>query len=59
MDIYGVVDAAGVHHDASRSKLGAKIYATRNGYKTISRRNADHYHAVIVSEKINGKWQDR
>ena len=55
--IYGVVDHTGKHTDVSRSERGAKRYATRHGYRHVSRRNTNHYHVDVIAEKVNGKWE--
>jgi len=53
--VYGVVhnDA---HMDVSNTLLGAKQYATRNGYEEVSKRVG--YNAVVIARKTNGKWED-
>lgn len=56
--IYGIVTSKGEHIDISRSEKGAKRYATRHGYKTVSRRNENHYYVFVIAEKIGGKWQN-
>lgn len=53
--VYGIT-YNGIHTDVSRTILGAKQYATRNGYNTISKRLG--YNAVIVAKKLDGKWED-
>lgn len=53
--IYGVTNKDGVHTDVSLTLLGAKQYATRNGYSKVSKRVG--YNARIISEKTNGKWE--
>jgi hypothetical protein len=54
-DVYGVV-SNGAHVDVSNTLLGAKQYATRNGYTVVTlRHNAGHIATKCV-EKINGKW---
>jgi len=52
--VYGVVDKYGTHTDISNTLHGAKCYATRNGYTTVSKRVG--YNVRLLSEKINGKW---
>ncbi len=54
--IYGVINSEGTHTDVSNTLLGAKQYATRNDYKAVSKRVG--YNAMIVAEKINGKWEN-
>ena len=44
----------GVHIDCSLSLLGAKQYATRNGYDEVSKRKG--YNAMIIARKVNNKW---
>lgn len=57
MDVYGVI-CNGVHTDVSKSALGAKQYATRNGFNQVSVRYNGGYNAEILFEKINGVWQE-
>lgn len=57
MIIYGVLDANDNHTDTSKTLTGAKQYATRNGYSTVSSRNADHYYVNIEAVKSKrGNW---
>ncbi len=44
-----------LHVDVSKTERGAKMYATRNGYTKVTIRVG--YHAEIIAEKVNGKWQ--
>ena len=55
MNIYGVL-SNGVHIDVSKTEKGAKMYATKNGYTTITIRYNCGYVAEQISSKINGKW---
>lgn len=55
MNIYGVV-LGGIHTDVSRSEKGAKCYATRNGYDTVSIRYNCGYAVEIVAKRVGGKW---
>lgn len=57
--IYGVVGKDGVHHDVSKSLLGAKQYATRHGYTQVSIRFNCGYNVAIVAVKDNGKWVEQ
>ena len=43
------------HCDVSKTERGAKIYATRNDYTKVTIRVG--YHAEIIAEKVDGKWQ--
>ena len=53
--IYGVVHLPyNVHIDVSNSLLGAKQYATRNGYTVVSKRVG--YNAICIAKKVNNKW---
>lgn len=54
---YGVL-MNGVHVDVSKTEKGAKRYATRNGYSTVTVRYNCGYIAVKIARKHNGKWQD-
>ena len=53
--VYGVVDKYGTHTDISNTLHGAKCYATRNGYTTVSKRVG--YNTRTIAEKVNGKWK--
>ena len=55
--IYGIINTDGCLIDTSKTELGAKQYATRNGYNTIGFRVG--YNAFISAEKINNKWQTK
>lgn len=55
-DIYGVL-IDGVHVDVSKTERGAKQYATRNGYLTVTVRYNCGYIAAEIAHKYNGKWQ--
>lgn len=53
---YGVI-LNSIHTDVSKTERGAKQYATRNGYDTISIRYSSGYIVdVIVKKNDNGKW---
>ena len=49
-NIYGVL-SNGVHIDVSNTEKGAKQYATRNGYDTISIRYNCGYIAQEIAQK--------
>lgn len=52
---FGVINKEGTHTDVSKTLLGAKQYATRNGYNKVSKRTG--YNAMCVSVKLSsGKW---
>jgi len=53
--VYGIVNKDGTHTDVSNTLHGAKCYATRNGYTTVSKRVG--YNVRLVAEKVNGKWK--
>lgn len=55
MNIFGVA-IGGIHTDVSKSERGAKCYATRNGYDTVSIRYNCGYAVEIVAKKIGNKW---
>jgi len=55
-NIYGVL-INGTHYDASKTEKGAKQYATRHGYLTVTIRYNCGYIAAQIAHKINGKWQ--
>ena len=54
-DVFGVI-SNGVHIDASNTLRGAKCFATRNGYSTVSIRYNGGYIAKEVATKRGGKW---
>ena len=56
MNTYGVLDSNNCHIDVSKTERGAKNYATRHGYKTVSIRYNSGYNVVVVAEKIYNKW---
>jgi len=56
-DIYGVL-LNGVHVDVSKTLLGAKNYATRNNFLTVTCRFNCGYIAREVAHKYNGKCQE-
>jgi hypothetical protein len=52
--VYGSTDNKNVHTDTSTTLLGAKQYATRNGFKTVSIRIG--YNVTLLEYKLFGKW---
>jgi len=52
--IYGVTDNKNIHTDVSKTLLGAKQYATRNGYKSVSIRIG--MGVSLLEYKLNNKW---
>ena len=57
MRIYGVLDRNDCHIDTSKTLLGAKQYATRHGYTTVSSRTSDHYYVNIEAIRSDrGNW---
>lgn len=57
MDIYGVL-INGCHTDVSKTLRGAKQFATKNGYLTVTVRYNSGYIAREVAHKYEGKWKD-
>ena len=55
-DVYGVL-LNGVHIDVSKSEKGAKQFATKNGYLTVTVRYNCGYIARQIAHKYNGKWK--
>ena len=53
---YGVTSYQGGYVDVSNTLLGAKQYATRNGYNEVYIRFNNGYHTALKAEKVNGKW---
>ena len=58
MNTYGVCNHNGEYNDVSKTLLGAKQYATRNGYNAVYIRYNGGYNIALESEKIAGKWCD-
>lgn len=56
-NIYGIIDNNGCHVDVSNSLLGAKQYATKHGYLTVSVRFNCGYIATQIAHKYTGKWE--
>lgn len=54
--IYGVLDSNGCHIDIGLTERGAKVKATKDGYRQISRRHIHSWAVEIVATKRNGKW---
>ncbi len=52
--IYGSTDNKNIHTDTSTTLLGAKQYATRNGFKNVSLRVG--YKIKLLEYKQGGKW---
>ena len=55
-DIYGVL-RNGVHIDICETEMGAKRYATVNGYNIVTVRYNCGYNAEKIAKKHkNGRW---
>jgi hypothetical protein len=55
-DIYGVL-RNGVHIDICETEMGAKRYATVNGYNIVTVRYNCGYNAEKIAKKNkNGRW---
>jgi hypothetical protein len=52
--VYGSTNNKNIHTDTSNTLLGAKQYATRNGYNTVSIRIG--YNVTLLEYKQNNKW---
>jgi hypothetical protein len=52
--IYGSTNNNNVHTDTSSTLLGAKQYATRNGFKNVSIRVG--YNVTLLEYKQQNKW---
>ena len=52
--IYGSTDNTNTHTDTSKTLLGAKQYATRNGLRNVSVRIG--YNVTLLEYKDSGKW---
>ena len=56
-NMYGVVNANGIHIDVSNSEKGAKQYATLNGYNKVSiRYNCGYDVSIIAQKNSKGRW---
>lgn len=56
MNIYGITHN-GTHIDVSNTERGAKNYATRHGYDTVSiRHNLGYIAKEIFKKDKQGKW---
>jgi hypothetical protein len=55
-DIYGVL-INGVHTDVSKTEKGAKNFATRHGYLTVTVRYNCGYIAREIAHRYSGKWK--
>lgn len=55
---YGVAGYQSGYMDVSNTLLGAKQYATRNGYSEVYIRFNNGYHTALKAKKVNGKWVD-
>ena len=51
---YGSTDNKNIHTDTSNTLLGAKQYATRNGYKNVSVRIG--YNVTLLEYKQENNW---
>lgn len=57
-NIYGVIDSNGCHVDVSNTLLGAKQYATRNGYRQVSiRYNCGYTVKIVATKQEIGSWK--
>tara|TARA_R110002153_G_scaffold255531_1_gene414200 strand:+ start:134 stop:316 length:183 start_codon:yes stop_codon:yes gene_type:complete len=52
--IYGSTNNKDIHTDSSNTLLGAKQYATRNGFKNVSIRVG--YNIELLEYKEGNKW---
>lgn len=57
MNIYGVL-SNGVHIDVSKTLRGAKCFATRNNFLTVTCRFNCGYIAREVAHKYEGHWKE-
>ena len=52
--VYGSTNNKNIHTDSSNTLLGAKQYATRNGFKNVSIRVG--YNIELLEYKEGNKW---
>lgn len=55
--IYGIIDSNSCLIDISKSEIGTKRYATKNGYNLIGCRNVNSYNAIITHKRIGKRWK--
>ena len=55
-NVYGVL-SNGVHIDVSKTERGAKQYATKHGFLTVTVRYNCGYVVAEIAHKYTGKWQ--
>ena len=55
--LYGVCGRDGGFIATSKTERGAKNHATRNGYSEVYKMHQVSWAVILVSEKINGKWE--
>lgn len=58
MNTYGVLDRNDCHTDVSNTLRGAKCYATRHGYSTVSVRYGCGYDVSPLAFRANGRWHN-
>lgn len=56
--MFGVIDTKGNYTDVSTTLLGAKQYATRNGYTRVGQRSEFNNMVVRVYVRKGGKWHE-
>ena len=52
--IYGSTNNNNIHTDTSKTLLGAKQYATRNGLRNVSVRIG--YNVTLLEYRLNNNW---
>ena len=52
--VYGSTDNTNTHTDTSKTLLGAKQYATRNGLRNVSVRIG--YNVTVLECKVFNRW---
>lgn len=53
---YGVWNKQNGHVDVSMTLRGAKLFASKNGYIIVSRREGKYTRKL--AKKLNGKWEE-
>lgn len=56
--MYGIVTRNHGFVDISPSLIGTKRYATKHGWYAIHRRDVMTNQVWLMSNKVNGKWED-
>lgn len=56
--MFGVIDIEGNYTDVSTTLLGAKQYATRNGFNRVGQRSEFNNMVIRAYVRKGGKWHE-